>query len=66
MLKSLEEHNQSRVVSPVEPKDWPTGIACPKCGKELYDVNPHWVLPGIPPQVDVKCLACEWTGLRYV
>ena len=40
------------------------GIACPKCGKELYDSAPGIRLASNPPQMKVSCLACGYRGYR--
>jgi len=67
-LKSLEESNsQNREFfyklndnSPV-----PNGIACPKCGEELFDSTPNIVLTSYPPQHNVNCPKCGYTGYRF-
>ena len=38
-----------------------TGIACPKCGKELYR-NETTCYPTFPPMYPVFCKACDYTG----
>jgi hypothetical protein len=47
-----------------------TGIACPKCGEELYDSKPSEVIlgknDGDLPQKAVTCLKCKWKGTRNV
>jgi len=68
-LKSLEEHNNSLLISgsgfwnsePVK-----NGIACPKCGDELVDVNPNEVLTSIPPKKFIRCenKNCGYSGYR--
>lgn len=40
------------------------GIACPKCGKELTDINPLVLLLSHPPQKDVYCINCGYKGFR--
>jgi C4-type Zn-finger protein len=40
------------------------GIACPKCGEELYDSNPMITLTSIPAQKNVHCSKCEHVGYR--
>lgn len=40
------------------------GIACPKCGKELWDSQPNMTLSSNPPQKNVACLACDYVGFR--
>lgn len=68
-LKSLEEHNGMRAdvhytlnsQTPI-----PNGIACPKCGKELFDTQPNVTLTSNPPQKNIGCLndKCDYTGYR--
>lgn len=67
VLKSLDEHNAERhdyyrvadIKNPV-----PNGIACPTCGKEMVDTNPYVILTSDPPQMNVRCPACGYTGYR--
>lgn len=60
LLISLDEFNAARTVPP----STLTGIACPECGKELYDANPGTYLMSNPPKVEVKCAACGYKGYR--
>lgn len=55
-MKSLEEHNAERMAQ-VHPFDKPVhnGIACPKCGAELFDSNPCVVLASYPAQKAIHC-----------
>ena len=63
-LKSLGEHNaQRRALSGPLAKQ-PNGIACPWCDKELLDSNPSVTLTSDPPQKNVECPACGYTGYR--
>ena len=67
-LKSLEESNaESRrlafKISDNSPR--PNGIACPNCGEELMDTNPMSTLTSNPPQKNVHCPKCEYSGYRY-
>ena len=43
------------------------GIACPKCGKELFDEVGVMMLASTPPQVAVVCLqqSCKFKSSRY-
>ena len=64
-LKSLESANQERRAfykKMTEPG--PNGIACPKCGDQLWDTNPTMELMSSPPQKDVHCPGCSYTGTR--
>lgn len=65
LLVSLEDHNSNakyfycQLGKPVK-----NGIACPKCGAELYDSNPFIILTSFPPQLEVHCEKCDYTGYR--
>lgn len=65
-MKSLDEFNAEqyeyhRKLNDDSPQ--PNGIACPKCGKELFDSNPHVQLDSNPPQMGVHC-ECGYRGYR--
>ncbi len=62
-LISLEDWNNRRVQA--TPEICWNGIACPECGKELFDVNPNMVLTLDPPMVNVGC-SCGYYGTRFV
>ena len=67
-LKSLDEHNStawSTHTSMFNNSPQPNGIACPKCGEELMDSNPMMTLTSHPPQKNVHCPKCEYSGYRY-
>jgi DNA-directed RNA polymerase subunit RPC12/RpoP len=67
-MKTLEEHNseqwqiheQSRKLNDPHPN----GIACPKCGKELWDSLPGMTLTSYPPQKNIHCPECGHVGYR--
>ena len=64
-LKSLEEHNaeahrRHRLATELHAN----GIACPKCGKELWDSQPMMLLTSYPPQRDIRCPVCNYRGYR--
>jgi len=42
----------------------PNGIACPKCGAELFDSFPGIVLASNPPQKNIHCDKCGYKGYR--
>lgn len=46
------------------PAPRPNGIACPTCSGELVDSHPGITLTSNPPQVNVACPACGFTGYR--
>ncbi len=64
-LVSLDNWNRSRPGRDVSVNK-PNGIACPQCGKELVDTDPHIELMSHPPQKQVLCVACHWTGTRKI
>ena len=61
-LKTLEEHNKG-IQDYSIPKVEYNGIACPKCGEELYDSR-NVILTSYPPQRNVACSKCDYTGYR--
>jgi hypothetical protein len=61
-LIGLDEWNDTRS-SHYTPKSLWNGIACPKCGNEMYDSNPDQVLMSYPPKVSVAC-TCGFHGSR--
>ncbi len=65
-LISLENYNQERKKLYVEKKVEGNGIACPKCGEELYDSSGNTILASIPPKKEVACTnkECSYTGCR--
>jgi hypothetical protein len=40
----------------------PSGVACPRCGKELLE-HTCITLTSYPPQTPVKCSVCSFTGM---
>jgi len=69
-LKTLDEHNAERRESHrawnIASQPHANGIACPKCGRELWDTNPMVTLTSMPAQKDVHCVAagCGYRGYR--
>ena len=61
-MKTLEQHNAERRKDINRPH--PNGIACPQCGKELWDTHPMCILTSNPPQKNVHCPACQYRGYR--
>lgn len=67
-MKTLEEHNKERwkqherAEQAMQPHA--NGIACPKCGKELWDTDPCLTLVSKPPQKNVHCPSCGHRGYR--
>lgn len=67
-LKSLNDFNNERLAVHDAENTVPlikNGIACPSCGKELVDSNPNQMLLTDPPQKQIECGSCEYTGHRY-
>lgn len=67
-LKTLEDHNieaVSNLQETFEPQL--NGIACPKCGAELYDLTPVATLTSHPPQFETICsnVECDYRGTRF-
>lgn len=63
---SLDEHNSGVIWdTDFDTKDVLNNIACPKCGKELVDVDRRVILASNPPQLGVKCPWCGYRGFRY-
>jgi len=66
-LKNLAEHNAKSSTAQWARADQSprlNGIACPKCGEELYDSNPMVTLTSMPAQKNVHCSKCEHVGYR--
>ena len=67
-MKTLEQHNKERMEAHEamrragEPH--PNGIACPECGKELWDSNPMMTLASYPPKKNIHCPECGYSGYR--
>lgn len=66
-LKNLDEYNAQQnnlhwYLNSNEPQL--NGIACPKCGEELYDSNPMMTLTSMPPKKNVHCCKCDYVGYR--
>jgi DNA-directed RNA polymerase subunit M/transcription elongation factor TFIIS len=64
-LKSLNEHNDSKLFDAYGGNSVKSGIACPKCGSELYYNNPDMVLTSNPPKRSVECNNCKHTDYVY-
>ena len=65
-LKTLGEHNAeywSYHRAMYENRPQRNGIACPECGKELWDTNPMVTLTSMPPQKNIHC-DCGYKGYR--
>lgn len=64
-LVSLDEHNaQTAEAYRISGQARPNGIACPSCGKELYDSSPSITLTTAPPMKHVHC-SCGYKGTAF-
>ena len=66
-LKNLAEHNanaSSAQWAMMDNSPVLNGIACPKCGAEMYDTNPMITLTSMPAQKNVHCGKCDYVGYR--
>lgn len=66
-LKTLEKHNAEAASfqwAMMDNSPRLNGIACPKCGAELYDSNPMMILTSMPAQKNVHCSKCDYKGYR--
>jgi len=64
-LKSLKDHNDGKVFDAYGGGSFKSGLACPKCGSELYYNNPNMVLTSYPPKRSVECKNCKHTDYIY-
>ena len=64
-LKSLNEHNDNVWRNFNISRFSYSGLACPKCGSELYYNNPDMVLTSNPPKRSVECKKCKHTDYVY-
>ena len=65
-IETLDEYNKQRQEAfvPNSNEPCPNGIACSRCGVELMDRNPMYVLASYPPQKEVYCPSCGFCGYR--
>ena len=65
-LKTLSEFNEDRRKNYKfdKPITHYNGIACPECGKEMYDSNPQLELTSYPPQKHIRCPKCGYSTTR--
>ena len=65
-LRSLDESNREKLKKYIqENTELKNGLACPKCGNELYDSSPYEVLFAYPSQKKVIC-ECGFQSYRFV
>lgn len=68
-LISLEENNSNAFAGTkfnYGGKPMQNGVACPKCGSELYDSSPNITLTSSPEQKYVHCDKCGHKGTRFI
>ena len=64
-IRTLHEHNtEMRQRYGSAPRG--AGVACDKCGCQLYYFSPHVVHATIPPQMQVYCKGCKFMGYIVV
>lgn len=64
-MKTLEQHQREAIAAmPQQITERPNGIACPKCGAELWDDCTR-VLTSNPPQTPIFCKKCGYAGSRF-
>ena len=66
-LKNLAEHNlqaSSAQLAMMDNSPVLNGIACPKCGEEMFDSISMTTLTSMPAQKNVNCSKCDYFGYR--
>ena len=63
-LISLKEHNSRNLFEYNNVKSG-NGIACPNCGKELYDTHSNVLWMTHMPKQDIHCKNCNYVGTRF-
>jgi ribosomal protein S27E len=59
-MKTLSEHERDRPAPSYETA-W-VGVACDRCGAELYNPSPGIMLTTDPPKINVRCSKCDFSG----
>jgi hypothetical protein len=59
-VKTLSEHERDNR-SPQYETAW-VGVACDRCGGELYNSTPGMMLMTDPPKINVRCSKCDFSG----
>ena len=59
-MKTLSEHERDNRSSQYETA-W-VGVACDRCGGELYNSEPGIMLMTDPPKITVRCSKCDFSG----
>lgn len=63
-MKTIKEHNDE-VQKYYGTKKHLTNIECPNCSSELQYARPGVLMLSYPPQQDVVCFTCNYTGRVY-
>ena len=58
-LKSLKQHNDSKLTNVFGVNSKNSGFACPICTSELIYTNPDMMLTSHPPKREVRCSNCK-------
>ena len=66
-LPDLYEYNRRKEIDHAEQrKNIRSGVACPKCGEELYELQAGMIYMTCPPRKPVKCTRCGFEGTKVV
>ena len=64
-LKSLKQHNDSKLTNVFGVNSTNSGFACPICTSELIYTNPDLMLTSHPPKREVRCSNCKHIDYVY-
>jgi hypothetical protein len=64
-LKSLKQHNDSKLTNVFGVNSKNSGFACPICTSELIYTNPNLMLTSHPPKQEVRCSNCNHIDYVY-
>jgi len=64
-LKSLKQHNDSKLTNVFGVNSTNSGFACPICTSELIYTNPNLMLTSHPPKREVRCSNCNHIDYVY-
>lgn len=64
-LKSLKQHNDSKLTNVFGVNSKNSGFACPICTSELIYTNPDMMLTSHPPKREVRCSNCKHIDYVY-
>ena len=64
-LKSLKQHNDSKLTNVFGVNSKNSGFACPICTSELIYTNPNLMLTSHPPKREVRCSNCKHIDYVY-